>query len=155
MGIPGAPRELVQDLPLEDDTAIHWDPIEEEKTYYRNEQSGQLAWVVRREGKEFMRLDRPSEEILLPCRRNAEGCPSGWKEEARPRLLGPGVIGRIAFEAYKALCGATGKAMRAKMEWLSLSEAARHDFIVRGPKNATPLERALWEAMSKVLKEQS
>jgi hypothetical protein len=132
-----------------------FDPLEEDRVYVRNIVNGNLGWLVRRDGREMVRLDRPMEEILFPMVRLPDGEPKDWAQESRPRAIGPGVAARIAFEAHRALCAALGKHMKAKAEWLSLSENARHDFITKGPRNGTPIEVKLWDAILKVLAEDS
>jgi hypothetical protein len=123
------------------------DPNEQDRQYYRNARTGNLGWLVRRDGHDMIRLDRPQEEILFPF------SAGEWELEDRPRALGPGVAARIAFEAYKALCHVTGKPNRAKMEWHTMSEQARIDFTKKGPKNPTELESRLWLAITKTLAE--
>lgn len=127
--------------------ADDYDPSEQDKDYYRHRLSGNLGWMVRRGGREMIRLDRPQEEILFHYR------AADWDAEDRPRQLGPGQAARVAFEAYKALCAITGKPNRAKMEWHSMSEQARVDFSTKGPRNPTQLEKKLWEAVVQTLAE--
>jgi hypothetical protein len=146
---PDAPT---RPTPKPADVSGHFDPTEGEKTFFRHRETGNLGWRVVRDGVEFVRLDRPMEEILFPLLRHKDGTPILWAEEDRPRLLGPGQAARISFEAYKALCAVTGKPTRAAAEWISMSEQARIDYSQKGPRNGTPLEMQLHRAIMGVLK---
>lgn len=109
-----------------------WDPTPAERTYYRSAKDGQRAYLVRRNGKDMLRLDRPMEEILHPI--DLENSPE-WRPDVTTPPLTPHAIAAVAFAADRALCKATGVQLKShQTEWLSMKEQARIDWMNEGPK---------------------
>lgn len=109
-----------------------WDPNPAERTYYRSRKDGQRAYLVRRNGKDMLRLDRPMEEILH--RIDIENHPE-WELDVKIPPLSLHAIAAVAFAADRALCKATGVQLKAhQTEWLSMKEQARIDWMNDGPQ---------------------
>jgi hypothetical protein len=105
-----------------------WDPTPAERAYYRSHKDGQRAYLVRRNGKDMLRLDRPMEEILHQLDGN-------WQADVSIPPLSVHAIAAVAFAADRALCKATGVQLKAHQgEWLSMKEQARIDWMNEGPK---------------------
>lgn len=121
------------------------DPVESEKIWYRHRMDGQRGFLVERDGKHFIKLDRPNEEILKPW---SESTKRQWIPDVEARGLQPAQIGRIAFEADKQLCLEMGDHDRARREWPSLPDRVRQAFIERGPDPEMYPERHMqWTAI--------
>lgn len=104
----------------------HWDPKPDERTYYRSTGDGQRGYLVRREGKDCIRLDRPMEELIRPL----DGM---WQKDAEVYPVSPHQAAKIAFVADCALCSVIGEHVAAKREWLNMSEKKRIEFMQEGP----------------------
>jgi len=109
-------------------SANHWDPAPHERTYYRHALTGDLGWLVRRDGAEHILLDRPGQEIAKPFK------PGEWTVEAEYRPLTRMQFAQVAFAADKALCLALGKHLLARREWLSMRDEDRIVFMQMGPR---------------------
>lgn len=110
----------------------NWDPSPAERTYYRSRKDGQRAYLVRRNGKDMLRLDRPMEEILH--RIDIENHPE-WELDVKIPPLSLHAIAAVAFAADRALCKATGVQLKAHQgEWLSMKEQDRIAWMNEGPK---------------------
>ena len=97
----------------------NWDPTPDEKTFYRSTQDGQRGFLVRRGGKDKIRLDRPMEEIILPL-------SAQWVPDVQSHPLTAHAVAKIAFVADRALCEAMGRRLPGKDgDWLSLREQLR------------------------------
>lgn len=108
-------------------TPDHYDPPDHERVFYRHTTTGDLGWMVRREGKDHIRLDRPSHEIVRLFK------PADWIEEREHRPLTRLQLTQIAFEADKKLCFFLGKHDLARREWLNLKDEDRIAWSQHGP----------------------
>lgn len=122
-------KKKAPDLPDE------WDPEDDEKVWYRSTMTGDLGWMVRRDGKARIRLDRPQEDITRPFSK------TNWKEDSTHRPMAAMQAIRVAFAADQQLCLALGLHDKARVEWESLSDAARDKWMKEGPSK--PLLRRL------------
>lgn len=104
----------------------HWDPAPDERTYYRSAEDNQRAYLVRREGKDMLRLDRTMEEILRPF-------TSAWKPDNQVHPVNAQQLAQVAFAADRALCRVLGKHAQSHGDWLSLKEQARIKWMAHGP----------------------
>lgn len=110
----------------ERDTSGDWDPDPGEREYFRSAIDGQLGWKVRRDGVEWIRLDRAFEEILKR--------PGGdWLPELEHRQITPANIAQVCFEADKKLCFFLGLHENARRDWNNLHEEQRKEWIAKGP----------------------
>lgn len=127
----------------------NWDPNPSERTYYRSHKDGQRAYLVRRNGKDMLKLDRPMEEILHAF--GPENA-SEWRADVSIPPLSPHAIAAVAFAADRALCKATGVQLKAhQTEWLSMKEQARIDWMNDGPKDGG-IRDDLYDAIMGTLK---
>jgi hypothetical protein len=102
----------------------HWEPKPDERKYYRNPVDGQRGWLVRRDGKDCIRLDRPMEDLCVSM--------AGWKEDRQAHVMSPHAAAKIAYIADQALCAATGEYF-PKKEWIDLADKERIRFMKDGP----------------------
>lgn len=124
--------------------ADHWDPAEHERTYYSHMTTGDVGWMVRREGKDCIRLDRPNHEIIRPYRQDE------WQPELQHRPLTKYQLLQVAFEADRKLCFFLGKHDIARREWLSLKEEDRIKWGQFGPGSGSG-RRELFNAVMAAL----
>jgi hypothetical protein len=103
----------------------HWDPRPDERKYYRSNDDGQRGYLVRREGKDRIRLDRPMEEIVVPL-------DGKWTQDSKLHVMSKHAAAKIAYIADQALCKATGE-YGAKEEWIDLRDKERIRFMADGP----------------------
>ena len=118
------------------------DPAPDDRIYYRHVREGQRGFMVERDGKQLIKLDRPNEEILRPFREHE------WMLDREARPLNKHQIGKVSFEADKALCEALGEYDGSKRDWLSLTDEKRIRWIERGPPPGPRKE--LYNAICKV-----
>lgn len=104
-----------------------WTPAHSERTYYRSRQDGQRGFMVRRDGKDMIRLDREMEEILHPMDMNV------WKADVQIHPINAYQLAQVAFAADREFCRVTGRTMEGKREWLSLKEKERVKWLQDGP----------------------
>lgn len=124
---------------------LNYDPPQGERMYYRSTTTGDRAYLVRREGKDHIRLDRPMEEIIKPFR------PNDWVREETHAPLARAHIVQVAFEADKRLCPFLGLHTEARKEWLSLTDGDRIQWLHDGPKTTNVARRNLWKHIMKAL----
>jgi hypothetical protein len=137
----GKPFDCTSSVGREQD---HWDPKPDERILYRDTQTGDLGYLVRRGGKDRVRLDRPNEEIIRPL-------DDHWAEENEYRPFNLFQVAAIAFESDKLLARMMGNHPEAKREWMSMREEKRIDFMQNGP-SGNALRSELWTAIMGVLK---
>jgi len=129
---------------LSDDKPDNWDPEISERSYFRDA-TGNLGWLVRRDGADHMKLDRAGVDQTRPYR------PAEWKEEFRPYPMTEAQIGMVCFAADKEMRRFLGLVNKHPNDWAALSESQRSDWIHTGPE--TPTHRAiLWQAIQNAMK---
>lgn len=97
--------------------------------------------MVEVNGKEVIRLDRGKSEELVPYRDNI------WQPVDSDRPVTRQQVARIAFDADRQLCKQLALHGEARIEWASLTDAARIKFVKDGPPADPPLRRKLYEAI--------
>lgn len=112
-----------------------------DRIYYRNTTTGERGWLVERDSKQYMQLNRPAEEILLPYR------PAEWVPERDTRPLTRQQCAQVAFEADKMLCLFLGLHREAKRQWLSLTDEDRIAWCKHGPVGTASYARDLLRAL--------
>lgn len=117
----------------------YWDPLPSERTYYRHVMTGDRGWLVRREGKDMVKLDRPMQDIVRPA--NAE-----WQQEPARAPMTLAQVAQVMFEADKKLCYWLGLHLEARAEWASLLEEERLEWMEEPPTRGGPRE-ALWNSI--------
>lgn len=106
----------------------NWDPKPSERTYYRSREDGQRAYIVKRLGKDMLRLDRPMEEILHPI-------DGRWVPDVQHHPLTPFAVAKVAFVADVALRQAMGQHVKPQdADWLSLKQEDRIQWMSEGPE---------------------
>lgn len=127
-------------------TPRDWDPPPGQRIYVRNADTGQLGWLVRRNGKDCVRLDRANQEIITAF------SGATWLQVVEHRPLNRVQLVQIAFEADKALLRSLGEYEKAKKEWLSLSDKQRVAWIEEGPKDP-PIRAMFYRTIMDFLEE--
>ena len=122
--------------------ALDWDPLPNDRIWFRNRKTGDRGYKVRRDGVEMIRLDRGSQEIILKM---AEFDPD---HERRP--INRGQLAIVAFEADRALCRALGKHKQAAKQWPSLSEEERRTWLTTGPTSSL-IRKQLFKSINDLL----
>ena len=112
--------------PFEDAPAQTWDPPERERTWYRARDSGQLGWLVIRDGKSRIRLDRFHEEIIRNFDENE------WIAEIEHRPITRIQVSQLAYEADVKLCMMLGDYSK-RSAWQNLHEDVRIRWVEKGP----------------------
>lgn len=107
---------------------VDWDPKPDERTYYRSGQDGQRAYLVKRGGKDMLRLDRPMEELL-------RSLDASWQPDHRAYAFTEYQVAQVAHEAHRSLCRLLGKYQDAEKDWLSLKEQDRIKWMEVGPES--------------------
>jgi hypothetical protein len=115
--------------------APDWDPPPGKRTYYRHAVDGQLGWLVRRGGREMIRLDRGEAEVL---RHMVEG---QWVPDKEHRPLNKATVAKICHAADRELCFALGEHGKAQPDWNDLKQEEKREWMLVGPKS--PVVRAV------------
>lgn len=142
----GAPLE--EPLPVADaeldEPAFEWDPAVHERVYYTHGQTGDRGWLVRREGKDCIKYDRSSEDIVRPFR------PGEWKQVAEKRPMTRMQLAQVAFAADRQLCLYLGMPEKAKVKWMDLREQQRINWMRVGPR-VNDIRITLFESIMEAL----
>lgn len=129
-------------------TPDHWDPPQTERQYYRSSDTGDLGWLVRRDGKDRIRLDRPMQEIVKPF---DEG---KWVEEREWKPFSRTQVQKLLFELDKQMCFLLSLYKEAKKDWLSLKDEERIEWMKNGPGPGN-LRAEVYKAVFKILERHS
>ena len=121
----------------------NWEPAPHERQWFRNVNSGERGYLVRTDGKDMIRLDRPTETNDKIYR------PSDWVSDVQERPLTAYQLARVRFEADKFLRYFTGNPQSLKDDWLNLTDEQRQLWIKRGPRK--PERADLWKAIGVAL----
>lgn len=119
---------------------------------YRSTTTGDLAFVIERGGKKYMRYDRPEQKIEVLYKEKE------WVEDNEHRPMLPHQIAIIKFMAEKYLRTALGDQQGRKMQWEMMDNVDKNAWIAafeRGEdldgEKKPALVRKLLAAVSKVL----
>jgi hypothetical protein len=126
-------------------TSVDWEPKPSERVYYRAGLDGQRAYVVKRNGEECLRLDRPGEELI-------RALDNTWKPDSQTHPMTPHQAAKVAWAADKALCAAIGEFQESKNQWINAPERERIRFMEEGP-DADNVRDRLFLAVMGCLKE--
>lgn len=122
----------------------NWEPEEKDRVHYRHLQTGDLGYLVRRDGRSVIRLDRSQEEILKPFSK------VNWALDNEHRPMSKHQVTRIAFAADKALCACIGLHDKARKEFEDLTEGERIRWAEKGPTGKIERMR-MYRAVHKAL----
>lgn len=100
---------------------------------------------MKRDGKECIKLDRPTQDITVPL-------DGTWRLDNQSYPMTVHRAAKIAFVADRELCGAIGEYMASKVDWLDLREKERIAFMEDGPGDEGIRDK-LFLAVMGVLKE--
>lgn len=128
----------------------HWNPEPHQRVWYEHTITGERGYWVRREGKDKIRLDRPSEEILRPLINTSATVAGEWRKIHDHKPLNVSQIYMVAHEADQTLCHVLGLS-RKKKDWHAMKDEERIDWINKGPDN-NEIRIALYRAIMEVLK---
>jgi len=124
-----------------------WEPDPYGRIHYTRASDGQLGWMIHRDGKRYIKLNRPSKEILEPYDE------SRWMPVKEHRPLRVPDVAEIALAADKLLCRKLGLHDEANREWLSMQDEDRRDWIEYGPEEGAQKARLdTWAAIMVGLK---
>jgi hypothetical protein len=109
----------------------------------RHVSDGQLGKVVESTDGLMVRLDRNSQEIIMPYN------PHSWLEVEKASFTAV----QIAKVQYAADCAYRECLGEYRLpEWISLTDQQRQGFIGRGPATDDPVRRRMFDTISKLLK---
>jgi hypothetical protein len=120
--------------------ASNYDPPEHERRYYRNRNTHERAYLVRRGGEDHIRLDRTGQEITKKFQ------PHEWEEDREHRPVSRMQLATVAYAADLQLCQVIGLHHEARRVWGSLKDEERIAFKESGPKGA-PVRKRLYAAI--------
>lgn len=126
-----------------------FEPKPEERSWYRNKQTSDRGYLVKRDGKPAVRYDRPAiDQYTFNL--------DEWEplREALPSLSAAHVA-QVCFEADKKLCWALGHIDLAQRDWLDLHEKVRAKWIAEGPLKNSPAfkeRKKLYDGIRELLK---
>jgi len=106
-----------------------WAPEPGKEEWWRNIRDGQRGYRIRKGGMDFIRLDRPEEEILLPLKGNQ------WTIDRDLRPLHKHRCAMIAHAADRMLLIDLGYHGDASKAWHELLEPERIRFMEKGPED--------------------
>lgn len=106
----------------------NWDPAPNERAYYRSVGNGDRGYLVRRNGIDSVKLDRPMQDIVRPFKEHE------WAPEKEQRPLNPIEKARIAYAADQELCRAIGLIRGSRKTWLDISDDMRIQWTNDGPE---------------------
>lgn len=118
-----------------------FDPPAHERVHVTHKTSGDLGWLVRRDGVQMVRLDRGPVEELREYR------PEQWAEKADVRPMSVASMVQVAFRADQQFLKAMGKHdPKLHKDWLDLPDEKRKAWLTVGPTK-DPNRRALYQAI--------
>lgn len=118
---------------------------DEERKFFRSSVDGERGYLIHREGVDYIKLDRPNEEVLRHYNNGQQ-----WVPDVERRPLSKGQIAKVCFEADRELCRALGMYDQTRKDWLDLSDKLRIAWMNDGPQK-TPERKALWSAIQMIL----
>ena len=123
--------------------AKDWDPPTHRRTYFKHATDGQLGWLVKRSGRQMIRMDREP-ETLRPMN-DAE-----WIPDKEHRPLNKGQVAQVCFAADRALCTALGMHKEGKREWVELRQEEKAVWMQAGP-DKPKVRQVVFERISAAL----
>lgn len=118
-------------------------------TWMRNNKTGDLARIVEKDGKAFIKPDIPGSPVYYNIQEF-----KNWTVELKPKKLPPGSFARVAYEADRALCEIHPD-LKKQPEWLSLDATKKCQWIEARVSFANVLRQELYNAVIKTLEANS
>jgi hypothetical protein len=119
--------------------------MQPERVKYRSRTTGDRGYVYQDGDRVRIKLDRPNDDVSRPF------VASEWIEEVEVRNFTPMQMAQVAFVADRLLCTFLGLHADAKLDWISLKEERRIEFMKKGPRGAA-IRAELFEAVMTVLR---
>jgi hypothetical protein len=117
----------------------NWDPPPKDRTWYRCRKTGELAYLVTRDGRNMIRLNRP-EEIVRGF------LEADWIPEVEHRPITRAAVTALAYDADLKLCTLLGD-FRKRPAWINLHEDVRVRWAQEGPPSKPPLRKDLFDSI--------
>lgn len=127
------------------DKGTDWDPEPGEETWYRDVQTGDRGYLVKRAGRDWIHLDRPNDPTA-----QWPFDPLKWVVDKEDRPLTSLACAQVAQVADSVLCRALGLHDKARKDWLSMPEKTRIAWMKEGPKKPA-IRRKLYLAIRATL----
>jgi hypothetical protein len=121
------------------------DPPEDKRVYYRDARTGDRGWMVTREGKKAIKLDRAMHDV---CRTYKE---SDWILDKETRPITRAQQAQVAFGADVILCRFLGFHALGKRDWNLMKDEERIAWVKKGPSGGVRLQ--LFEAVMHALRD--
>lgn len=126
----------------------HWDPHPGERRYYTNATTGDRGYLVRRDGRDAIRLDVPGVEKVSRL-------GDAWVADHAHRPLNVSQLAMVVYAADQELCRVLGMHSKLK-KWLDLSESERARWIQgeppKGPEIRVKMHAANWAILKELTK---
>ena len=114
------------------------EPPEHERVFYRHVRTGDLGYAVEKDGKPYMKYDRPNEERVIVFN------PPDWIQEEEYRPIPEAQVIQVAFEADKRLCLLLGYHDLARRDWIGLTESQKIKWMRQGPTKPPIRQKLYW-----------
>lgn len=121
-----------------------YDPDELSRVYYRHAITGDLGWLVVRDGKDKIKLDRPNEDLCKPF------VPSEWIPELEHRPLTRFQAAQVAYLADQRLLMLMGN-FQVRKEWNMQHEDYRIKWSEEGPPANPPVRQEMFRSIMRAL----
>jgi len=118
-------------------------------TWMRNNKTGDLAKIVEKDGKAFIKPDIPGSPVYYNIQEF-----KNWTVELKPKQLPPGSYARIAYEADRALCEIHPD-LKRQPDWLSLDANKKASWIEAKVSFQNVLRQELYNAVIATLEANS
>jgi len=126
-------------------TPDNWDPDPGQRIYVQSTTTGNMGWIVRRGGRDMIKLDRPAQDIVVEYN-------GSWSQVVEHRRATHSQIVQVAFEADKALLKLLGEYGKAKKDFRDLTEKQLVAWIEEGPSQP-PIRAVLYRTIVDLLAE--
>lgn len=123
---------------------------DDQQVWYRNQETGELAYLVSRADGDYLKLNRPNEPEFMALKFD-EKVRDKWKPEMDRKPFTHLQIAQVAFEADKMLCQLEGHYQLARRNWVNMSGDMRHSWSETGPKGS-PARKKLFRNIMECLK---
>lgn len=126
----------------------NWEPTPAERIWYSHILTGDRGYFIRRDGKDCIRLDRPTDPYAV------KQLTADWQKDETWRPITQAQRAQVAFEADRALARALGLHKESERSWINLKDEERIAWVNNGPmrKERDPRQK-LWEAIMEATKE--
>jgi hypothetical protein len=125
--------------------------------WLRNNTTGERGTLVEHDGKQYVKLDRNAQEILLPYIHSTK---VQWEEDSSRAVITDMQAARVAHAADVAFCAVHGRYGHKAKQWESMSDAEKISWSKDGPladkdtrrPDLADKRRSLWSAVLAAIK---